>query len=144
MSSEQHFRKLERMYVAAPVNRYYAPEIRIREGEAEIVIPIRPDFHHAAGAVHGAVYFKCLDDSCWFAAAALVEEVCLLTSAYNIQMLRPVTEGVLRAEGRVVHRSRRVLIADGVLVDDQGRELARGSGTFMRTSIRLTEEIGYA
>ena len=75
MSKEEHYRKLERMYLNAPVNEYYVPEIHISEGQAQVSIPVRRDFFHAAEAVHGAVYFKLLDDSSFFAANSLVEDV---------------------------------------------------------------------
>jgi acyl-coenzyme A thioesterase PaaI-like protein len=57
MSKEEHYRKLERMYLGAPINEYYTPEIHISEGQARVTIPVRSDFFHAANAVHGAVYF---------------------------------------------------------------------------------------
>ena len=74
MAIEEHYRKLERMYASARVNEYFRPTLEVREGTAKLVIPIRPDFHHAAHAVHGNVYFKALDDACWFAAASLIED----------------------------------------------------------------------
>ncbi len=63
----EHFRKLERMYSLAPINRYFNPKILVDAGYAEICIPIRPEFHHAANAVHGSVYFKAMDDAAFFA-----------------------------------------------------------------------------
>ena len=143
MSNEEHYRKLERMYLNAPVNEYYAPEIHISEGQAQVSIPVRPDFFHAANAVHGAVYFKLLDDSSFFAANSLVEDVFVLTVSYNVYFTRPVSEGVMKATGKVVQASRRLIIAESVVVDSEENEIARGSGTFMRSKINLTEEIGY-
>jgi uncharacterized protein (TIGR00369 family) len=143
MGNEEHYRKLERMYLSAPVNEYYRPEIHISEGQAQVTIPVRPDFFHAANAVHGAVYFKLLDDSSFFAANSLVEDVFVLTVSYNVYFTRPVSEGVMKATAKVVQASRRLIIAESVVVDLEKREIARGSGTFMRSMIRLTEEIGY-
>jgi len=143
MRYEEHFRKLERMYLSAPVNKFYAPEIHIREGQAQVTIPVRTDFFHAANAVHGAVYFKLLDDSSFFAANSLVEDVFVLTVSYNVYFTRPISEGVMRATGKVVQASKRLIIAESVIVDLEEREIARGSGTFMPGKKRLTEEIGY-
>jgi uncharacterized protein (TIGR00369 family) len=143
MSNEEHYRKLERMYLSAPVNEYYAPEIRISEGQAQVSIPVRRDFFHAADAVHGAVYFKLLDDSSFFAANSLVDDVFVLTVSYNVYFTRPVSEGMMKATAKVVQASRRLIIAESVVVDSEEREIARGSGTFMRSMIKLTEEIGY-
>ena len=144
MVGEEHFRKLERMYAGAPVNVWYRPELEISAGRAELRIPVRQEFFHAAGAVHGSVYFKALDDAAFFAAASQVEDVFVLTAGFNIQMTRPVSEGELVAVGEVVHDSRRLLLAEAVLTDAEGRQLARGSGSFLRSSIPLGAELGYA
>ena len=74
-SDHEHFRKLERMYHAAPINQFYRPVLTVGEGSAELEIPIRPEFFHAAAAVHGSVYFKALDDAAFFAVNSLVTEV---------------------------------------------------------------------
>lgn len=69
-----HHRKLERMYLGAPINRYFRPRIEIGDGRAAVSIPIREEFFHAAHAAHGAIYFKALDDAAFFAANSLVED----------------------------------------------------------------------
>jgi len=142
--NEEHFRKLERMYLGAPINRYFAPRIEIREGQAIVTLPVREDFHHAAFAVHGAVYFKVLDDAAFFAVNSVVEDVFVLTVAFTVHFTRPVSDGTITATGRVVHRSRRMLIADVEAVDSRGRVIARGTGTFMRSETPLGPELGYA
>jgi len=139
----EHFRKLERMYASAPINAYYRPQLEVREGEAELTMQVRRELFHAADAIHGSVYFKALDDVCWFAAASLFDDRWLLTASFNIHLLRPVAEGLMRATGRVVHVSRRLVLADGVLVSGEGRELARGGGSFMRGTKSYTELRGY-
>ena len=140
---DEHYRRLERMYVAAPANEYFRPEIRIGEGTAEVRIAVRTDFFHAASAVHGSVYFKLLDDSTFFAASSLVEDVFVLTASFNIYFLRPVSAGVMTAKGRVVSRSSRLIIGEGIITDDDGKEVARGSGTFMPGKAKLDERLGY-
>ena len=144
MAAEEHYRKLERMYASAPVNRWYRPELKVSEGAAELRIPVRAEFFHAAGAVHGSVYFKALDDAAFFAASSLEEEVFVLTAGFHIHLTRPVTAGEMLAEGRVVHRSRRLTVAEATLVDGEGRQLARGSGSFLPSATPLGPELGYA
>ena len=141
---EEHFRKLERMYHGAPINRYFQPTLRVSQGSAELQMPVKPDLFHAAHALHGSVYFKALDDAAFFAVSSLVADVFVLTASYNIYLTRPVTEGVLRASGRVVHSSRKLFLAEAELVDAQERLVARGSGSFMRSTIALTPQVGYA
>lgn len=140
-----HHRRLERMYLTrATINEYFRPEISVGDGTAEIRIAVRPDFFHAAGAVHGAVYFKAMDDAAFFAANSRVEEVFVLTTGFSLHLLRPVTEGVLVATGKLVNATPRLLIADAELTDDRGRLVARGTGSFMPSRIALASIPGYA
>ena len=131
-----HYRKLERMYLSAPVNRIYSPTIHIDKGRAVVEIEVGEQFFHAANAVHGAVYFKVLDDSAFFAANSLVIDSFVLTVSFNVYFTRPVREGSLRAEGRVVSKSKSLVIAESVLFNGDD-EVARGSGSFVPSKICL-------
>jgi uncharacterized protein (TIGR00369 family) len=143
VTKDSHFRKLEHMYATAPINVFFEPRLTVGEGWAEVVIPVKEALFHAAGAVHGSVYFKAMDDAAFFAANSLVEDLFVLTVSFNVHMTRPVTEGEIRAEARVVHRSRRLYLADVVLTDSKGREVGRGTGSFMPGTTPLGPEIGY-
>jgi uncharacterized protein (TIGR00369 family) len=138
-----HFRKLERMYLSAPINRLFHPELRIESGRAEVRIPIRPGLFHAAHAAHGAVYFKAADDSAYFAVSSLVEEFFVLTTQLDLHLLRPIAEGTLVARAEVVHRGKASFLAEAVLTDAQDRQVGRATGTFVRGRTRLGTEVGY-
>lgn len=140
-----HFQKLERMYLAAPINRelYESITIQVSEERAELSLTVGPKYHHAASAMHGSVYFKLLDDAAFFAVNSIVEEVFVYTVSMNIQLLRPVASGTIRAVGEVKFKSVNLFIADSELFDEKGKLVGRGSGNFMRSKIPLTEEIGY-
>jgi uncharacterized protein (TIGR00369 family) len=131
------------MYVNAPINQFFRPAIHIEAGRSEISMPVRPDMHHAAGAAHGAVYFKMLDDAAFFAVQSLMSEVFVLTLSFTVYLLAPVAEGAMVATGSVVHQSKRLFIAEST-VDVDGAVVARGSGSFMRSAVPLDEKIGYA
>lgn len=141
---EDHYRKLERMYLAAPITVWYGGiGLTISDGAAELTMAVREEFFHAAGAVHGSVYFRALDDAAFFAAASRSTDTFVLTVSFHLHLTRPVTRGTLLARGRVAHESGRLLVAESELVDGEGRLLAKGSGTFSRSRIPLTPEIGY-
>jgi uncharacterized protein (TIGR00369 family) len=131
------------MYASAPINKYFAPELLVSEGAAIVRVVVRPDFHHAAHAAHGAVYFKALDDAAFIAANSVVTDVFVLTVTFNVVLLRPVKEGVVTATGRLVHQSRNLLVAESELTDARGKTLARGTGTFARSTIPLGPDVGY-
>ena len=127
------------MYASAPTNAYFRPVLTVSERTAVVEIPVRQEFFHAANAVHGSVYFKALDDAAYFAVSSIVTDAFIVTVQFNIYLTRPVNEGVLRATGHVVHESRSLFIANAELTAN-GREVARGSGTFMRSSLSAASQ----
>ena len=134
---------LEHAYLSAPVTRWYGATIGIESGSAEVRLTVRPEFHHAAHAVHGSVYFRLLDDAAFFAANSLIADVLVLTVSFTVHFVRPVSQGELRAVGRVAHQGGRLLVAESQLFDGEGRLLGQGSGVFTRSAIRLDGTIGY-
>ena len=140
-----HYRALERLYASAPINRLFRSELTVEgEGRSRIDFTITPEVHHAARAAHGTIYFKMLDDAAFYAANTLVTDRFLLTTSFNLHFSRPVKRGGVVAEGRWVSGRRRVLVAEARLVDAEGEEIGRGTGTFMRSHIALSGLAGYA
>lgn len=143
--AEQHYRALERLYASAPVNHKFASRLNIPgEGLARLSFTIMPEDYHAAGAAHGTIYFKMLDDAAFYAANSLVTDRFLLTTSFNLFFSKPVRAGTVTAEGRWVSGRRRVFVAEARLVDGEGEEIGRGTGTFMRSRIALSGLPGYA
>lgn len=142
MNNEGHFRKLERMYLSAPINEYYSPGVEISQGQAVIQTEVKPEFFHAAGSLHGSVYFKLLDDAAFFAVNSLVKDFFVLTVSFNIYLTRPVTKGILIAQGQVVSRSVNYYVAESVLTVND-KDVARGSGSFLRSRVELASVESY-
>jgi uncharacterized protein (TIGR00369 family) len=141
---EAHLRALEALYASAPVNQLFRSKLVLPEaGRSEIRFAISPDSFHAAGAAHGTLYFKMLDDAAFYAANGLVTDRFLLTTAFNLHFTRPMRSGEARAEGRWISGRRRVFVAEARIVDSEGEECARGTGTFMRSHIALSGLDGY-
>ena len=140
---EQHFKKLENMYHAAPFQGLIKSKLKISEGEAELEMEIDPILHHAADAIHGFVYFKMMDDVAIFAANSLEKEFFLLTSSFNLYFLRPVQSGKIRGVGKVVSRTKTQYIAEAVIYNDENKEIGRGSGTFAMSRKPFADVPGY-
>ncbi len=144
MSKDPHFLALENLYLAAPVTELYHPTVEISDSEATIEIEVSEQFFHSAGALHGSVYFKLLDDAAFFAANSLEKEVFVLTTSFTTYLTRPVSSGRIRSVGRLVNRNRSQFIAEAVLYDSEENEIGRGSGIFVRSKLLLKELPGYA
>ena len=140
-----HWRALESLYASAPVNRLFDSALQVTgAGTAQIAFTVDESCFHAAGAAHGTVYFKMLDDAAFYAANTLITDRFLLTTAFNLHFTKPVRAGRVVAEGRWVSGRKRVLVAESRLVDAEGEEIGRGTGTFMRSRIALSGLPGYA
>jgi len=141
---EAHLRALEALYESAPINRQFRSRLILPEaGHSEISFDVSPEAFHAAGAAHGTLYFKMLDDAAFYAANGLVSDRFLLTTAFNLHFTKPLRSGEARAEGRWISGKRRVFVAEARIVDSDGEECARGTGTFMRSHIALSGLEGY-
>ena len=143
MTNSEHYLKLENMMRSGPIVQLTGAEITVKKGEAHITLPVRKDFFHAAGAMHGALYFLALDTAAFFAVNSLVEDVFVLTTSFTTYMTRPVSEGVVKAIGKAVYQNRSQFIGESVLYDSNDNEIARGNGIFVRSKIPLSDKIGY-
>ena len=142
--AEAQFRRLEALYRSAPVNRQFESTIEITgPGLARIRFKVDEASFHAAGAAHGTVYFKMLDDAAFYAANSLISDRFLLTTAFNLHFTRPMRSGEAIAEGRWISGRRRVMIGDAHIIGPDGEEAARGTGTFLRSHIPLSSLPGY-
>ncbi len=144
VGAELHFRALERLYASAPINSVFASRLDIvTEGHSRIAFDVTRDVFHAAGAAHGTIYFKMLDDAAFYAANTLATDRFLLTTSFNLHFTKPLREGAVVAEGRWVSGRKRVFVAEARLIDAEGEEVGRGTGTFMRSRIALSSLPGY-
>ena len=143
MANSEHYTKLENMSHSAPFAQLTGARVAVKKGEAQVTLSIKKDFHHAAGAMHGAFYFLSLDNAAFFAVNSLVEDVFVLTVSLTTYITRPVSEGVVKAIGKVVNQNRTQFIAESVLYDSNDVEIARATGIFVRSKIPLSDKIGY-
>jgi uncharacterized protein (TIGR00369 family) len=88
--------------------------------------------------IHGGMVTAILDTAMGGATWTLLDlnEV-FLTADLRTEFYRPTLPGLVRAEGRVIHKTRRVTFAEAELFDSEGRLLAAGRATNL--SIDLTD-----
>ena len=143
--TDHHFRKLTNMYLGTKVNTqiFDTTECKIELEKATIALMISDKYFHALGAIHGTVYFKLLDDSAYFAAQSMVEDSFLLTTSFQTNIVRPANQGKITAVGKLKFKSKNLFIGESTIYNEEGKEIAFGTGHFMRSKISLQEKIGY-
>jgi uncharacterized protein (TIGR00369 family) len=89
---------------------------RCWNGEAELIIPIRPEITQNYGTVHGGVVGIAADDACCWAAASVVGDV--VTANYSVHFLAPARGETLRGVGKVVRVGKRTATARAEIYAD--------------------------
>ncbi len=84
-----------------------------------------------------------MDDAAFFAANSVIEDVFVLTASFSINLTRPVSKGIVKAIGKIRSKTKNLIIAEATLYNEEGKEIAFGTGNFMRSRVALVPEIGY-
>jgi acyl-CoA thioesterase len=104
--------------------------------DGAFAIELRLEERHLSMAerAHGGVLFSMLDTALGRAVIAeLPAGRGCATVELKINYFRPVQHGTIRAFGRCVQRTRSLAYAEGEILDDQRKILARATGTFFLT-----------
>ena len=107
----------------------------VMEAESgRVVVTAEPSGAHLnpAGTVHGGLTATLLDSCMGLAIQSTLEKgVGQTTLEFKISLVRPITPatGLIKAEGTVLNRGRRIGTAEGRVTDGKGRLLAHGTTT---------------
>jgi len=100
-------------------------------GRAVARVDVTGDLLNPNGSVHGGVVFTMVDTAMGKAAMSVVGEGQLCaTIEIQIRFLRPAISGRLEATATVVKPGRKIIHLEGRVLDDAGRLIATGAGTF--------------
>ncbi len=109
--------------------------VRGESNETEVRIPLRPFVLNRNGVVHGGVICTLMDEAIgWAAHDSLEEGGHLVTAELKINFLAAATSGTLAGRGRVIRQGKHLIVGEGDILDQEGRLLARGLGTWMIVS----------
>lgn len=142
---EEHYCRLEQMYLSAPCNNDFYGEtaINISKERAEITCRVLEKYHHSGGSMHGSCYFRMLDDAEYFAVNSIIKDVFVYTVSSNINITRPVSEGIIKSIGEVTFQSRQLYVAQATLYNEENEVIAFGTGNFMKSRFALSDAVGY-
>jgi len=106
--------------------------VQLGEGKAVLKMPVDERFHNPMGTLHGGVMTDLADATMGIALMSTLEEgETFTTLELKMNFLRPVLEGELTSEARVVHRGRTIALVESVVKNREGKEVARGVATQM-------------
>jgi uncharacterized protein (TIGR00369 family) len=106
----------------------------VEDGRIVFTCKTRDEFANPLGQLHGGIAATLLDS----AMACAVHTTLPANQAYtsldiSVRYVRPgeIDGGELRAEGRVMHRGRKVCTAEATLHDEDGRLIATATSSLM-------------
>lgn len=116
--------------------------VRCWDGEAEILMELRPDMTQHHGFAHGAIVGLMADNACAWAASSAVGDV--VTGSYTINFLAPAKGERLRSKGSVVKAGRRQVVVRADVWCESGSAapvlVAVAQATIVPTGIATSRE----
>ncbi|MBR7837005.1 PaaI family thioesterase [Actinospica durhamensis] len=106
----------------------------VEEGRIVFTVKSRPEFANPLGTLHGGIAATLLDSAMGCAVHTTLPAGMIYTSLdISVRYIRAggIDGGELRAEGRVVHRGRKIRTAEASLTDEQGRLIATATSSLM-------------
>jgi uncharacterized protein (TIGR00369 family) len=104
----------------------------VEPGRVVVELDVHAGHRHEGGVVQGGVITQIADAAMGMSLMTLQEDgLANITIELKINFIRPVTEGRLRAIGRVVEMRSTLLFSEADVRDDRERLVARASSTCM-------------
>ena len=115
-----------------PLRRFLGMDVEVVEpGNAVARLVVGEALLNPNGAVHGGVIFTMVDTAMGKATMTSLEDGQLCASIeIQIRFLRPVRDGQLEANAKVIRRGRRVIHLEARVHNAEGDLAATGTGTF--------------
>ena len=102
------------------------------DGKTRVLMKVTEQLKQFYGNVHGGAIASLLDSAI---AVELNQQLEPGESASTVEIkinyLRPISEGNLWGEGKVIQKGRKIVVAQGEIKNDAGQILAIGTATFM-------------
>ncbi|MDM7482689.1 MAG: PaaI family thioesterase [Halomonas sp.] len=108
-----------------------------QEGRAVVELTIEPKHLNRSGNVHGGVLASMLDSALSLAGLHCDVPGNIrrgMTLSLTTTFVGPARQGILRATGTLRGGGQKTYMTSGDIVDDQGRLVAMGEGSFRRRS----------
>ncbi|MBM7661969.1 acyl-CoA thioesterase [Bacillus mesophilus] len=99
--------------------------------KGDVILQLEIDEKHINGidTVHGGVIATLIDNIIGATITSIVN-LPSTTINLNIQYLSPATSGVLSAKANMLHIGYKIVTGEGIIADEKGNVIAKGTGTF--------------
>ena len=111
--------------------------VDVSDGAATVEVELQPDNLNSWGSPHGGLLFTMADVACGLAAISLRQEVMVTVNAGMDFIAATFSQGVIRAEGRVVHCGGKMCFCAAEIYDEKDTLLSRVNITMYYVGSKL-------
>lgn len=106
--------------------------ISFGNGEADLVMPVRPDMLNGAGWMQGGLFTALCDEAMALALFTILDEDCrIATVSESTSFLQGVRSGMITAHGQVTKRGRHIAFTEGwIKANSDGSLRSKTSASF--------------
>ena len=105
----------------------------IEHGRARLSLEVRQQHLQLAGIMHGGAIATLIDTAVAFAIVGASKPGSRFTTIeMKVNYLRPIREGRVVADARLIRDGRRIVVSDCDVYDSEGKLSAKGLLTYMR------------
>jgi uncharacterized protein (TIGR00369 family) len=102
--------------------------VLMQDGQSEMSWTPTPDMANPFGSVHGGIVATVIDEVTGAAVMSSIEAGSAPTVSMNVEYLHAIPiGGTYTAVGEIVRMGRAMAIADGRILNEEGKVLARGT-----------------
>ena len=132
--TDDEMERLRESFAQVPYARLLGIEfVGAERGAATCALNIKEELTRMEGLMHGGAIASLLDTAAAFAVLTLLEPgQHTVTVDFTIHYLRPLTEGAIRAQARVLRAGRRLVIVSIEAKDRSGALTATAITTYVR------------
>jgi uncharacterized protein (TIGR00369 family) len=106
--------------------------VQFSVGEVTLTMKVDERYHNPMGTLHGGIMTDLADASMGVATmSTLAKDETFTTLELKMNFLRPVQDGWLTSEAKVLHRGKRIALVEAVVKDSKKKQIARGIATQM-------------
>lgn len=105
----------------------------IEHGRARLSLEVRQQHLQLAGIMHGGAIATLIDTAVAFAIVGASKPASRFTTIeMKVNYLRPIREGRVVADAKLIRDGRRIVVSDCDVYDSEGKLSAKGLLTYMR------------
>jgi uncharacterized protein (TIGR00369 family) len=132
--NETQRQRIEMAMARVPFARHLGVEIDfIEPGHAVVLLRVREEIKQYHGVVHGGAIASLIDTAMALAIIPdLKDDERVTTVDLTVSYLRPLSEGVIKADARIVRNGKSIIALSAEVFDHNGKLAATSLSTYFR------------